>query len=65
MTGSLNASVAQSLLASGRVTAPYVASQGTVIGRRGRVFIDQDATGQVWVGGRSVTQFEGTTVSAP
>ena len=62
MTGSLNASVAQSLLAAGRVTAPYVASQGTVIGRRGRVFIDQDATGQVWVGGRSVTQFEGTTV---
>ena len=62
VTGSLNASVAQSLLAAGRVTAPYVASQGTVIGRRGRVFIDQDATGQVWVGGRSVTQFEGTTV---
>ena len=65
VTGSLNASVAQSLLASGRVTAPYVASQGTVIGRRGRVFIDQDATGQVWVGGRSVTQFEVATVSAP
>jgi PhzF family phenazine biosynthesis protein len=62
VTGSLNASVAQSLLAAGRVTAPYVASQGTAIGRRGRVFIDQDATGQVWVGGRAVTMFEGVTV---
>ena len=62
VTGSLNASVAQSLLAAGRVTAPYVASQGTVIGRRGRVFIDQDVTGQVWVGGRTVTRFEGQKV---
>jgi PhzF family phenazine biosynthesis protein len=62
VTGSLNASVAQSLLAAGRVTAPYVASQGTAIGRRGRVFIDQDGTGQVWVGGRAVTMFEGVTV---
>ncbi len=60
VTGSLNASVAQSLLAAGRVSAPYVASQGTAIGRRGRVFIDQDAGGQVWVGGRAVTLFEGT-----
>ncbi len=62
VTGSLNASVAQCLLAAGRVTAPYVAAQGTVIGRRGRVFIDQDPTGQVWVGGRTVTMFEGVTV---
>ena len=35
---------------------------GRVIGRRGRVFIDQDPTGQVWGGGRTVTMFEGVTV---
>ena len=35
VTGSLNASVAQWLLRSGRATAPYVASQGTVLGRTG------------------------------
>ena len=55
VTGSLNASLAQWLLASGRATAPYVASQGTVLGRRGRVRISQDADGGVWVGGDTVT----------
>jgi len=39
VTGSLNASLAQWLLGTGRATAPYVASQGTVLGRRGRVHI--------------------------
>ena len=64
VTGSLNASVAEWMLASGRVTAPYVASQGTAIGRRGRVAIDQDERGAVWVGGatRTVVQGEWTTV---
>jgi PhzF family phenazine biosynthesis protein len=55
VTGSLNASLAQWLLASGRATAPYVASQGTVLGRHGRVRISQDADGGVWVGGDTVT----------
>jgi PhzF family phenazine biosynthesis protein len=55
VTGSLNASLAQWLLATGRATAPYVASQGTVLGRRGRVHISQDADGTVWVGGSTVT----------
>lgn len=53
VTGSLNASVAQWLLGSGRATAPYVAAQGTALGRRGRVHITRDASGQVWVGGRA------------
>ena len=60
VTGSLNASVAQWLLGTGRVTAPYVASQGTVLGRRGRVHISLDADGQVWVGGGTVTCVSGT-----
>ncbi len=61
VTGSLNASIAQTLLAQGRVTAPYVAAQGTKLGRQGRIFIDQDANGQVWVGGRTTTLFSGTS----
>jgi PhzF family phenazine biosynthesis protein len=60
VTGSLNASLGQWLLASGRVTAPYVARQGTALGRRGRVHVSQDADGQVWVGGGTVTCITGT-----
>ena len=55
VTGSLNASVAQWLLGSGRATAPYVTSQGTALGRAGRVHVEQDPDGQVWVGGGTVT----------
>ena len=51
VTGSLNASLAQWLLSEGRVDAPYVASQGTRLGRRGRVQITTDDSGSVWVGG--------------
>ena len=58
VTGSLNAGVAQWLLASGRATAPYVAAQGTVIGRRGRIHVSQDEDG-VWVGGATVTVVSG------
>jgi len=60
VTGSLNASVAQWLIGTGRLKAPYVASQGTVMGRRGRVRITQDDDGQVWVGGSVVTCISGT-----
>jgi PhzF family phenazine biosynthesis protein len=60
VTGSLNASLGQWLLAGGRVAAPYVASQGTAMGRRGRVHVSQDADGQVWVGGGTVTCVGGT-----
>jgi PhzF family phenazine biosynthesis protein len=60
VTGSLNASLAQWLLGSGRIKAPYVASQGTAMGRRGRVHVSCDADGQVWVGGGTVTCVSGT-----
>lgn len=59
VTGSLNASLAQWLLASGRATAPYVASQGTRLGRRGRPRMEQDADGTVWVGGPTHTCIQG------
>ncbi len=55
VTGSLNASLAQWLLRTGRATAPYVAAQGTAIGRAGRVRIATDDSGNVWVGGSTVT----------
>jgi len=59
VTGSLNASVAQWLLDSGRVTAPYAVSQGTRLGRRGRIRVDKDIEDQVWIGGNSATMFSG------
>jgi PhzF family phenazine biosynthesis protein len=59
VTGSLNAAVAQWLLSDGRATAPYVASQGTVLGRRGRVRISRDQDGTIWVGGGTVTCLSG------
>jgi predicted PhzF superfamily epimerase YddE/YHI9 len=59
VTGSLNASLAQWLLATGRATAPYVARQGTAIGRAGRVHVTQDAEGAVWVGGGTVSCVRG------
>ncbi len=59
VTGSLNASLAQWLLASGRASAPYVARQGTALGRDGRVRITADADGVVWVGGDVVTCVSG------
>ena len=59
VTGSLNAALAQWLLGSGELTAPYVAAQGTAIDRSGRIYIDE-AGGEVWVGGDAVTCVDGT-----
>ncbi len=57
--GSLNASVGQWLFASGRAQDRYVAAQGSCIGRDGRIDVVQDGNGQVWVGGRTTTMFDG------
>jgi PhzF family phenazine biosynthesis protein len=59
VTGSLNASLAGWLLRTGRATAPYVASQGTALGRSGRVHISRDEDGTIWVGGGTVTCISG------
>ena len=59
VTGSLNASLAAWLLRTGRATAPYVASQGTALGRMGRVHISRDADGTIWVAGAIVTCLTG------
>jgi PhzF family phenazine biosynthesis protein len=62
VTGSLNASMAQWLIAEGHAPTSYLAAQGTCLGRDGRVHIRQDAQGQVWVGGDTVTCIAGTVV---
>lgn len=49
VTGSFNAGVAQ-WLAGDRLPSSYVASQGTVLGRRGRVHVHLEG-GDLWVGG--------------
>jgi PhzF family phenazine biosynthesis protein len=59
VTGSLNASLAEWLLRTGRATAPYVASQGTALGRQGRVHVSRDDDGTIWVGGGTVTCIAG------
>jgi PhzF family phenazine biosynthesis protein len=60
VTGSLNASLAQWLIATGRADPPYVVRQGTALGRRGLVRITTDADGRVWVGGGTITCVSGT-----
>jgi PhzF family phenazine biosynthesis protein len=60
VTGSLNASIGQWLIRTGRAPERYVAAQGTALGRAGRVHVERDADGTVWVGGDTVTCIEGT-----
>jgi len=60
VTGSLNASLGQWLIGSGRLGSPYVASQGSALGRAGRVYVSMDADGQVWVAGTTRTLIDGT-----
>jgi PhzF family phenazine biosynthesis protein len=59
VTGSLNASVGQWLFATGRASGRYLAAQGTRLGRTGRIHVEQDGEGQVWVGGATHTLFCG------
>ena len=59
VTGSLNAALAQWLIADGLAPRTYVASQGGCLGRDGQVHIEQDERGQIWVGGDCVTCIEG------
>jgi PhzF family phenazine biosynthesis protein len=59
VTGSLNASLAGWLIRSGRATAPYVAAQGTAMGRAGRVQVTQDPDGTIWIGGGTITCIRG------
>ena len=59
VTGSLNAGLAQWLIGAGRLPSSYVAGQGHVLHRDGRVHVSAE-DGEVWVGGDVVTVVEGT-----
>ncbi len=62
VTGSLNASLAQWLMAEQRLPTRYVAAQGVQLGRAGRVHLERDSQGQVWVGGDAVTCIDGSVL---
>ena len=57
VTGSLNAGVAQ-WLAGDRLPTSYVASQGTALGRRGRVHVSVEGD-DLWVGGDTLLTIAG------
>jgi PhzF family phenazine biosynthesis protein len=59
VTGSLNAALGEWLTATGRAQPPYVARQGTAIGRDGRVHVTRDHDGRIWTGGSAVTCVSG------
>ena len=57
VTGSLNAGIGQ-WLAGTVLPTSYVAAQGTVIGRSGRVHVDREGE-DVWIGGDATTVIHG------
>jgi PhzF family phenazine biosynthesis protein len=59
VTGSLNAGLAQWLIAAGVAPPAYRASQGARVGRRGIVDV-RSIDGDVWIGGACVTCITGT-----
>ncbi len=59
VTGSLNAALAQWLIAAGLAPERYVAAQGAALQREGRVHIERSGDGTIWVGGDSVTCING------
>ena len=60
VTGSLNAALAQWLIGAGLAPERYIAAQGTALVRAGRVHVERDAAGTIWIGGGSVTCVEGS-----
>ena len=59
VTGSLNASLAQWLIGAGIAPPRYIAAQGTVLGRAGRVHVTQEGD-TIWIGGDVTTCIAGT-----
>ncbi|MBG0741446.1 PhzF family phenazine biosynthesis protein [Paeniglutamicibacter antarcticus] len=59
VTGSLDAGLARWLIDSAVAVPPYTASQGTILGRQGRVQISLD-NGTIWVGGHVTSCIAGT-----
>lgn len=62
VTGSLNASLAQWLIETRQLPNQYIAAQGACLGRAGRVHVERDGNGQVWVGGQSTSCITGSVL---
>jgi PhzF family phenazine biosynthesis protein len=60
VTGSLNASVAIWRMDRDPSLWSYVAHQGTALGRDGRVYLERDVDGTIWVGGDVVAVVAGS-----
>ena len=60
VTGSLNAGIAQWLTARDEAPERWTAAQGTVLGREGRIHLEREADGTIWVGGDTLVTIEGT-----
>ncbi|KAA9394262.1 PhzF family phenazine biosynthesis protein [Kocuria coralli] len=58
VTGSLNAGFATWLIPAGLAPEEYLAAQGTVLGRAGRVSVRSDGE-QIWVGGQTSVAIHG------
>jgi PhzF family phenazine biosynthesis protein len=58
VTGSLNAGLSQWLIGAGLAPPHYIASQGTVLGRAGRVHVDRIGD-DIWIGGATVVCVDG------
>ncbi|WP_017903881.1 PhzF family phenazine biosynthesis protein [Pseudomonas asplenii] len=59
VTGSLNAGIARWLLGEGRAPQSYLVSQGTAMGRAGRIRVEQVGD-DIWIGGAAVTCISGS-----
>ncbi len=58
VTGSLNAGIAQWLIGKNLVSSPYIAAQGTILNRSGRVYL-RESRNEIWVGGQVDTVIHG------
>ncbi|MGB6537302.1 MAG: PhzF family phenazine biosynthesis protein [Xanthobacteraceae bacterium] len=59
VTGSLNAGLAQWLIGTKMAPPTYVANQGSILGRKGRVHVETDGT-EIWIGGAVTPCITGT-----
>ncbi|KAF8600292.1 phenazine biosynthesis protein PhzF family [Ceratobasidium sp. AG-I] len=66
VTGSLNAGVGKWLISAGLAPQRYVASQGTCLGRKGRIYVSAEepkaSLGEVWIGGETRVCIRGTVL---
>jgi PhzF family phenazine biosynthesis protein len=59
VTGSLNAGLACWLIPAGLAPPRYIAAQGEALGRAGRVHVERDVDGAIWIGGDVTPVIEG------